>query len=55
MGRHVARKREMGYVYIVFVEKPEIFITLRETTHIWEDNIRMHLGGIMWKLWPEFI
>jgi hypothetical protein len=45
---HVARKGRMRNAYKIFVGKPREKTQLGGLRRIWEDNIRMDLGKIVW-------
>jgi hypothetical protein len=47
---HVARMGDMRNSYINSIGKPERERTLRRPRHRWEDNIRLHLKYIGWKV-----
>jgi hypothetical protein len=46
---HVARKREIGNAYKIFVRKPERKRQLGRSRHRWESNILLDLREIGWK------
>jgi hypothetical protein len=45
----------MRNTYTISVGNPEGKRPLRRPKHRWEDNIRMDLGEIGWKVWTGFI
>jgi hypothetical protein len=53
--RHVARTEEVRNAYQSLVGKPEGKRTLGRSKSRWEDNIRMNLREIVWKLWTVVI
>jgi hypothetical protein len=48
---HVARMGERRGVYSVLVGKPEGKRPLGKPMHRWEDNIKMDLREVIWRLW----
>jgi hypothetical protein len=52
---HIARTRAMKNQYEILVGKPEWKRQLERRMLRCEDNIRMDLKEIMWKMWTGFI
>jgi hypothetical protein len=46
---------EMGNAYIILIGKPEGKGPFRSPRHRWEDNMKLYLGEIGWKVWTECI